>query len=82
MYYHINHSINKDTKNKITVSHHTQEHTDVKYNIGVYVYVYHPVLILHFQSVISTVTIIPEEKRIYIYLLVLVRYFNLLNLIF
>lgn len=76
MYYHINRSMNKDLKNKITVSHHTQEHTDVKYNTGVYVYVYHPVLILHFQSVISTVKIITEERRIHIYLLVLVRYFN------
>lgn len=50
MYYHINRSINKDTKNKITVSHHTQEHTDVKYNTGVYVYVYHPVLNFAFSK--------------------------------
>lgn len=79
MYYHIIHSINKDTKNRITVSYHTPEHTDVKYNIGVYVYIYHPVLILHFQSVISTVKMITEEKRMHMYLLVLVNYFNLLN---
>lgn len=63
-----------------TVSFHTHEHSDVKYNISVYLY--HPVLILHVHSVISTVKIITEEKRMHVYLLVLVRYFNLINWIF